>query len=188
MAGTQIIYTNAEFRDMVYSVRVHNKKDENTKYITISVPKRSVEQKKNETKMFGCPLCNTKFKGNIEHLHLYCGNTHIEEMRTIMNKVVTVALEDLNQIAESNDRSDEGQKSKFQGNLERAAKENELEEHLILSSQKVGKKEIKEIKMVKRETNMAIMTEEESKSKYDRGTIRLEDKAYDSQNSNYYTK
>lgn len=143
--------------------------------------RRKEKEKENEIQMLGCPLCNTEAKGNTEHMHLYCGNNHIKETRMMMNEVVTAALEDHYQIAEMYKRSEEGQERKFQGNLERAVREAELERHQIISSRIVEMKEVKEIIRVRRESNKASKTEEEMKEELKKGIISQEESSRSSE-------
>ena len=79
------------------------------------------------------------------NLHLYCSNIHIKGTRMVLNKIVTAALEDLYQMAETSEQSDEGQESTFQENLKRVTKEAELEKHSIISTQKAGKKKLRKL-------------------------------------------
>jgi hypothetical protein len=88
-----------------------------------------------------CPFCslanstNNK-KGNLEHLHLYCPCTPLEKARLYCNQHIEDALLTIYNFASSRQYNcsfqDSTRATTLQDNLERAAKEAELEERKII--------------------------------------------------------
>lgn len=131
MKGTATCWTRSIYKD----------KELKNQIIQMAISPSQINDKDVLEAILQCPFCNKWIDGDLEHIHMYCENEILTEMRNWANLQIEKTLEEI------------CQKEDLHNRLNQAARESELQERPIVWNNKIIH--------TRRERNISVLTDKD---------------------------